>query len=70
MNNENIIVRVQEEPIDVGQLIKEMKTASAGALSIFLGIFNLNQEQREIILKGRKSQSFYTKRIPQWRLKN
>jgi hypothetical protein len=37
MNNDKIIVGIQEEPIDVGGLLKELKSPSAGALSIFLG---------------------------------
>jgi hypothetical protein len=37
MENEKIIVNIQEEPIDVGLLVNQMKSANAGALSIFLG---------------------------------
>jgi molybdopterin synthase catalytic subunit len=38
MNNDDIIIGIQENPIDVNELITKMKSSSAGALSIFLGI--------------------------------
>jgi molybdopterin synthase catalytic subunit len=36
-SNDDIIIQIQEEKIDVGELISKMKSNNAGALSIFLG---------------------------------
>jgi len=37
MNDPVKLVNIQDTPIDVANLIKEMKHNSSGALSIFLG---------------------------------
>lgn len=49
MNQDDIIVRIQEEPIDVGALITKMKSTSAGALSIFLGTTRDNFENKKVL---------------------
>ena len=47
--NDNIIIGIQEEPIDVSELIKKMKSCSAGAISIFLGTTRDNFENKKVL---------------------
>jgi hypothetical protein len=55
MNYEKIKVNIQDERLDIAFLINEMKSPSAGALSIFLGkIVLIIKELLKTILKGRK----------------
>lgn len=49
MNHDDIIVGIQEEPIDVGTLITKMKSSSVGALSIFLGTTRDNFENKKVL---------------------
>ncbi len=47
--NENIVVSIQENPIDVAELITKMKDGKGGALSIFLGTTRDHFENKKVL---------------------
>lgn len=49
MNNDEIILEIQEEPLQVGDMITRIKSNSAGALSIFLGTTRDNFDNKKVL---------------------
>jgi molybdopterin synthase catalytic subunit len=47
--DDNIIIKIQKEPINVKELINKMKDPKGGAISIFLGTTRDNFENKKVL---------------------